>query len=126
MAGREMSCGGTGGPPSFDTKMSDGRQFTDWTPRGALSERVLGVSRSKTQFPSSRDIKDALTRNAEGIRGGDRQRAAKQVDAKPCGLVDMPGFDSLQACDEFSCSLVPATPQYGTQNHNGAVGLGRR
>jgi hypothetical protein len=105
--------------------MSDGRQFTDWSPRGGLTERVLGVSRTRSTHPSSRDIKDALTSNAERIMMRDRRVAARGVDARPCGLVEVPGFDSLQSCDEFSCSLVPATPQFGTPA-NGAVGLARR
>lgn len=113
-------CGGAtgGGPvgPNANTRMQDGRHFTDYRPRGDLV--ALG-----TTTGSSFQLKDQLMRNAEGLMARDRTAAADEVGG--AGWADsaaaLPGFETMADCNTNSCAYLAAAAPF----EGGATGIGR-
>jgi hypothetical protein len=112
-----------GGDPA-NTRMSDGRHFTDWTPRGSgwMAGSLYphpALSASRGAQLSSHDMKDRLVSEGAVLMEADREAAAAAVSGAWCdALKDLPGFETVQHCGEFSCSF--AAPEAV-----GASGAGR-
>lgn len=126
----DISCGTPKSrPPGGDqanTRMSDGRHFTDWTPRG--SGWMVGAKfphpalASSASGPlSSHAMKDRLVQSGDALIQADRNAAAASVSRTWCdALKDMPGFETEQECGEFSCSFAPSAADAG------GTGIGRK
>lgn len=126
----DISCGTPKSPPAAgdpaNTRMSDGRHFTDWTPRGsgwmvgAVFPHPALASAAASGALSSHDMKDRLVQSGDALIQADRNAAAASVSRTWCdALKDMPGFETEQECGEFSCTFAPAGAAGGT-------GLGRK
>jgi hypothetical protein len=95
-----------------NTRMSDGRHFTDWTPKGSgwmtgavIPHPVLADESSPAL--SSHDMKDRLVREGERLMEADRAAAAAAVSRTWCdALQTLPGFETEQECGEFSCKFA--------------------
>lgn len=95
-------------------RMNDGRQFTDYTPRGG---RVFEGGMS------SNDAKNRMIAQADQLIARDRAAAAAVVgaaynDASP--LAHVPGFEITQTCDTRSCTFAatPSADGIGTQTRS--------
>jgi hypothetical protein len=129
----DISCGTPktrppGGDPA-NTRMSDGRHFTDWTPRGSgwmVGARyphpaLAGPAGGASGPLSSHDMKERLVNSGDALIQADRNAAAAAVSRTWCdALKDMPGFETEQECGEFSCTFAPASEPAG------GTGLGRK
>jgi hypothetical protein len=139
----DISCGTPktrppGGDPA-NTRMSDGRHFTDWTPRGSgwmVGARYphpalasSGAAGAATGPLSSHDMKERLVKSGDALIQADRDAAAAAVSRTWCdALKDMPGFETEQECGEFSCTFAPATAAASEAGaaSSGGIGLGRK
>lgn len=95
-------------------RMNDGRQFTDYTPRGSAPLPA-------TRVPAH-ERKNEMIARAEDIIRADRERAAASVGAKiddEAALAAVPGFEITQACDTRSCSFASTVPIPGQPDNTG-------
>jgi len=90
----------------WDTKMSDGRHFTDYRPRDSIRaefESMPGIPKGA----SAHEIKDALIRKADEIILSERTAAAAGVGGVWCVRDDLlPGFDASQTCTDTGCTFL--------------------
>jgi hypothetical protein len=90
----------------WDTKMADGRQFTDYRPRDSIRadfESMPGIPRGA----SAHEIKDALIREADDIILAERKASAAAVGGVWCVRDDLlPGFDASQTCTATGCTFL--------------------
>lgn len=99
-------------------RMNDGRQFTDYTPRGSralLSDRL-----------PAHEAKNQMIAQADSMIASDRQAAASAAGVSLDSLAsvaDVPGFEVTQMCDTRSCSFASAEPVPGAPDQ---TGLGAR
>ena len=107
-----------------NTRMSDGRHFTDWTPKGSgwmtgavIPHPALADEGSPAAPLSSHDMKDRLISEGERLMEADRAAAAAAVSRTWCdALESLPGFETEQECGEFSCTFASpgdAGPAHG-------------
>ena len=102
-------------------RMNDGRQFTDYTPRGS---RALPTDR----LPAH-EAKNQLIAQADALMARDRQAAASSAGVSAAAAstdVEVPGFEVTQMCDSRACSFasaepVPGSPESGLGASAGAV-----
>jgi hypothetical protein len=100
-------------------RMNDGRQFTDYTPRGSMPLPADGLPAHKA--------KNQMISDADAIIARDRQTAAASVGGTfdaPAQLVDVPGFEVTQMCDVRSCSFASAEPVPDAPDQTG-LGISR-
>lgn len=103
-----MIAGGPSESQKYLLRMNDGRQFTDWTPRGAApspSDPVSAVA-SKTMLMS----------NASDIMNQDRKKAATSVGVSLDSLAEIapvPGFEVKQFCNAGACGFEKTVPEDG-------------
>lgn len=92
--------GGVASAPFRFPVMSDGRQFTDYTPRCSIARPAVGVS--------SHDYKDSLIRDANKMMSRDRAAAAESVGVKwnDAGGALVPGAELLVDCNDRACSYT--------------------
>ena len=105
-----------------DTRMSDGRHFTDWTPRGSGWKSGARYPHPAAEGErgrplSSQEMKDRLVRDGGLLMEADRKAAASAVSRTWCDALELPGFETEQECGEFGCAFAPA-PE--------GTGIGRR
>lgn len=89
-------------------RMNDGRQFTDYTPRGsaALPADRLPAHEAKSQ----------MIAQADSLIARDRQAAAASAGVSLdhlASVVEVPGFEVTQACDTRGCSFASVEPSPG-------------
>ena len=79
--------------------MSDGRQFTSYTPRCAMERPATGIS--------SFDLKDMMIRDAEKIMDTHRKSAAANVNAEWCeDTAPIPGSELIVECSDRACAYT--------------------
>lgn len=95
-------------------RMNDGRQFTDYTPRGSAPLPTVRVP--------AHEAKNAMIAQAEALMARDREAAAKSAGVNLAALaqiVTVPGFEVTQACDNRSCSFASTIPVPGKPDNTG-------
>ena len=95
-------------------RMNDGRQFTDYTPRGS-------VPLPTTRVPAHVS-KNAMISQADDLMARDRSAAAASVGfdlTDAATLVTVPGFEVTQAFDNRSCSFASTIPIPGQPDNTG-------
>lgn len=95
-------------------RMNDGRQFTDYTPRGSapLPADKLPAHEAKNQ----------MIAQADSIIARDRQTAATAAGVSldsVAQVADVPGFEITQMCDSRSCAFEAAQPVPGAPDQTG-------
>lgn len=95
-------------------RMNDGRQFTDYTPRGSapLPADKLPAHEAKNQMIAQADSMIARDRQAAATSAGVSTDSLAQV-------ADVPGFEITQMCDNRSCSFASAEPVPGAPDSTG-------
>lgn len=95
-------------------RMNDGRQFTDYTPRGSapLPADKLPAHEAKNQMITQADAMIARDRKAAAAAAG-----ASMESLAPAG--DVPGFEITQMCDSRACSFAAAEPVPGQPDKSG-------
>lgn len=95
-------------------RMNDGRQFTDYTPRGSQP------------LPSDRlpahEAKNQMIAQADSMIARDRQAAASSAGVSLeslASVAEVPGFEVTQMCDTRSCAFESAEPVPGAPDKNG-------
>eukprot|EP00873_Tetraselmis_striata_P033775 jgi/Tetstr1/454039/TSEL_040958.t1 len=95
-------------------RMNDGRQFTDYTPRGSVplpADRV-----------PAHEAKNHMIAHADEIIQRDRQAAASGAGVSldvAAGVADVPGFEITQMCDSRTCAFASAEPVPGAPDSTG-------
>lgn len=90
-------------------RMSDGRAFTDYAPRAAVSRQT--GARPKSARRLMEDIKrEGLPRLAEGFCGARAGGSGPDLPGSEHVREDLPGFEHVQECDERSCVFREAPP----------------
>lgn len=110
------SCSGNNPTPTCPSRMSDGRAFTDYSPRCHANARLMDMVANAKMVQSSFESRMFLQRNAQKVMEADRARAIETlVPCAPCkrpftdpGTMLEPQF--VVRCDAVSCQRTLANP----------------
>lgn len=110
------SCSGNNPTVMCPSRMSDGRAFTDYSPRCHANARLMNALESAKLMQSSYESRLYLQRNAQQVMDQERQRAVDTLI--PCAPCKRPLTDSgtmeperyVVRCDAVSCKRTEVNP----------------